>query len=323
MFPINFNFPYRKKDGSLITMEKALDGAGADLDLIDLDDVAITTPAEGEVLVYDNTAKKWKNSDAVNDILDTIEDIEDTMAENGAHNIIVNNAVSHVDNEVTYTVHDDKSITVTVASTTAADRYVELYHSTSNDRYKAGDKFKLSGGANNTITVLCLLDDVVVAISRGNVAEFTMPTVNRDIQFLLYLDADTAAQTVTVYPMLTRASDPSNEYTAPAMTNRELTDECKNLSNMIPAISIQKYDNLTPSADYNFTLEDDSIYLLITGKALNTDIGSSLFIVVASSYGSTLTQINKGSNIAVAVNNLTLTVNTDTQFVAARLIKIG
>lgn len=71
MFPINFNFPYRKKDGSLITMEKALDGAGADLDLIDLDDVAITTPTNGDLLIYDGTAEKWKN-----DNID-IKDIDD------------------------------------------------------------------------------------------------------------------------------------------------------------------------------------------------------------------------------------------------------
>lgn len=75
MFPINFNFPYRKKDGSVITMEKALDGAGADLNLIDLDDVAITTPTTGDALQYNGTSKKWENKPIELDV-DDISDVD-------------------------------------------------------------------------------------------------------------------------------------------------------------------------------------------------------------------------------------------------------
>lgn len=80
MFPINFNFPYRKKDGSIITMEKALDGAGADLDLVDLDDVAITSLDNGDGLVYDNTAEKWKNVPvATESMLNVVSDKVDEL----------------------------------------------------------------------------------------------------------------------------------------------------------------------------------------------------------------------------------------------------
>lgn len=82
MFPINFNFPYRKKDGSLITMEKALDGAGADLDLIDLDDVAITTPVDNDGLVYNATAQKWENKPVVTRKIVTIIDTMPATATN-------------------------------------------------------------------------------------------------------------------------------------------------------------------------------------------------------------------------------------------------
>lgn len=78
MFPINFNFPYRKKDGSLITMEKALDGAGSDLDLVDLDDVAITDPANGDLLQYNSSTHKWESSGALTEqVTDNASDISD------------------------------------------------------------------------------------------------------------------------------------------------------------------------------------------------------------------------------------------------------
>lgn len=82
MFPINFNFPYRKKDGSIITMQKALDGAGADLDLIDLDDVAITTPSTGDALLYNGTSKKWENKPIELDT-DDLGDVDITTPTDG------------------------------------------------------------------------------------------------------------------------------------------------------------------------------------------------------------------------------------------------
>lgn len=82
MFPINFNFPYRKKDGSLITMEKALDGAGADLDLVDLDDVAIESPTTGDALQYNGTSKKWENK-AIELDVDDLDDVDITTPADG------------------------------------------------------------------------------------------------------------------------------------------------------------------------------------------------------------------------------------------------
>lgn len=149
--------------------------------------------------------------------------IAETMAENGAHNLLPNTATSQVNNEVTFTVNDNYTVTVTVGSTVAADRTLSCYYATSNNHFVAGKKYKISGGANANIFVTVFIDGAIYGSSQGNVVEFTMPTVTSYMQVVVYVASGTTAQTVTVKPMITLASDPITVYAPHAMTNRELT----------------------------------------------------------------------------------------------------
>lgn len=79
--------------------------------------------------------------------------------------------------------------------------------------------------------------------------------------------------------------------------------------------------NLPINEDYMVTLTN-GIYLLVTCKPLNTTIASSLHIIFANQYGSTLKTITDAPNISVTVNKLSITLHTDTEYVKASFIKM-
>lgn len=220
MFPINFNFPYRKKDGSLITMEKALDGAGADLDLIDLDDVAIQTPTDNEGLVYDGTTQKWKNEPVVTG---------DLWVENGAHNYLPNELTTQVINGLTVTVNEDKSVTVN--GTTSAGTQLTLMSQT-YEAFPEKDFILSNGGYTNNDAFVFIErkkgadgNPVVDVHTKTGEMGFTVDYSIYDYYTVgIWVASGTSLSNVTFKPMIRLASDPSTEYAPHAMTNRELTD---------------------------------------------------------------------------------------------------
>lgn len=141
--------------------------------------------------------------------------LSDTMAANGAHNLLPCVISSHTDRGVTFTVNSDLSITLSGQLTESAEFYKyyalptpipagQYIFSTGQDS-RMGMFLVLSGGlwvgvgdvdTNETI--------VTVGFAIGANADFTTP--------------------LTIYPLLKLSSDPSTEYTPYAMTNRELTE---------------------------------------------------------------------------------------------------
>ena len=226
MFPINFNFPYRKKDGSLITMEKALDGAGADLDLIDLDDVAVQTPADNEGLVYNGSTQKWKNEPVVTG---------DLWAENAAHNLLYNRTSgSNTVGGLTFTTNSDKSVTVGAGETASDDAIMlsgssQTYSNSEQTLKKGTYTASINGGTVPVYLVIKVESDGVhdeqsIAITGNNVSTFT---IDADCRIYAYLYINASGQTSaggTLYPMIKRSSDPSTKYAPHAMTNGELTN---------------------------------------------------------------------------------------------------
>lgn len=218
MFPINFNFPYRKKDGSVITMEKALDGAGADLDLIDLDDVAIQTPADNEGLVYNGSAQKWKNEPVVTG---------DLWAENAAHNLCpfpYYSGGTQIISNLTITVGSKGELTA--SGETDGDGNFILYSGTLK---KNTYKFKFKGtftGGNLVLRVYDSTADVIIGnVSGNNEITFQVDETNEDHNFALFINW-TGAQSITISgrPLLKLVSDPSDVDAPYAMTNGELTE---------------------------------------------------------------------------------------------------
>lgn len=225
MFPINFNFPYRKKDGSVITMEKALDGAGADLDLVDLDDIAITDPAEGDGLIYDNTAHKWKNIPIVSRIVALF----DAWKKNGAYNLYNHNLQTQV-----VSTGDGSSVTVTVNRTVGSPNYgtftiVGTVGSATDitigaldpNVFVTGKKYKLTGcpggGGANTYNIRVTGAGVE---DHGDGVEFTATGSDQ-----MKIQLRGASIDATFKPMITTDLNATYaDYQPYTKTNRELTE---------------------------------------------------------------------------------------------------
>ena len=226
MFPINFNFPYRKKDGSIITMEKALDGAGADLDLIDLDDVAITTPADGDGLIYDNTAQKWKNIPIISRIIALFNG----WKKNGAYNLCPNNATTQVVGETTFTVNSDGTILVDSNGTAITTQRAIRIDGADALNLKAGN-YVICGipeGISGEIYINDSTNTVnIVSTTTHAPKAFTVNSDYNNVIIGLVIKPNQPAISSKVFkPMIT--TDPNAayaDYVPYAMTNRELTED--------------------------------------------------------------------------------------------------
>lgn len=230
MFPINFNFPYRKKDGSVITMEKALDGAGADLDLIDLDDVAIETPAGGQLFEYDGTTEKWKNS---SNIPDKLNDEIETRAKLGAFNLIPY-PYAHGDSRTTggvvFTVNKKGVINVSTTSDDPDGWYtLATGLKLSDTALEIGETYIFSGGLSDSISLNLYYIDADnqqigdIVSSTGTEVITTVPSGTDTIGIALHVNA-AVSTAQDVYPLLKRESDAYTGFESYAMTNRQLTE---------------------------------------------------------------------------------------------------
>lgn len=238
MFPINFNFPYRKKDGSLITMEKALDGAGADLDLIDLDDVAITSPAEGDGLIYDNTAHKWKNIP----IISRIVALFNAWKNNGAYNICPNEATSGTVNQVTYTVNSNGTVTAAWSEAPTGNSPL-LYSARGSLKLKAGVTYKLvgcpAGGAwaAGSFKYRVFIQDNTAGTDiqdTGTGAIFTAVEGHKYTVYITIAQHAGATGSLVFKPMVTTDLNATyDDYEPYAKTNGELTEDTRKIVTII------------------------------------------------------------------------------------------
>lgn len=225
MFPINFNFPYRKKDGSIITMEKALDGAGADLDLIDLDDVAITTPVDYDGLVYDATAQKWKNVPIV------------TQAQNrvtGVHQFLYNRVTSaQVVGGLTITPNADGSFTVGAGTATSDDTIMVSGTGTSSwsqaeQKLPVGNYYTSCEGAVEGVYLRLLVEENNQQKTvRGTDVSITVSSAPSNTLAFIEVLSGTVIPVggITIKPLIRLQSDTVKTIAPYTMTNAELTEK--------------------------------------------------------------------------------------------------
>lgn len=250
MFPINFNFPYRKKDGSLITMEKALDGAGADLDLIDLDDVAISSPADGDGLIYDNTAHKWKNIP----IISRIVALFNAWKKNGAYNLCPNTASTQSVGGVTITVNSNKTVTIGTGTTSSSI----FFRTAANFTVDNTGAYKLVGSPTDipASSRLYVFDessgDTVIQDADGNGGIGTL-TAGTLYGMAISIPASTViSQDITFKPMITTDLNATYaDYVPHAKTNRELTDYI--IEKTVTTSSISFTANTEKNGTYDLT----------------------------------------------------------------------
>lgn len=231
MFPINFNFPYRKKDGSIITMEKALDGAGADLDLIDLDDVAITNPIDDDGLVYDATAQKWENVPIV------------TQAQNrvtGVHQFLYNRVKSaQVVGGLTITPNADGSFTVGAGTATSDDTIMvsgtgSSSYSQAEQKLPVGNYYASCEGAVEGVYLrLNIEENNQQKTVRGTDVSITVSSAPSNTLAFIQVLSGTVIPVggITIKPLIRLQSDSDKTITPYAKTNRELTDNSFGVTN--------------------------------------------------------------------------------------------
>lgn len=201
MFPLNWNIPFIRKNGSRTTLG-AITG---DIAGIEEEVAGLTTQASA---------------------------LLDNMMDNGAVNLINFNAATVTKEETTFTRNSDGTYTVVITATTSAPREVHASITLPPGSYK------LTGTPSNgsnicRMTVYSNTEGINLALDEGSGSEFTITQTN---QCNVYIDLRTGvpAGTYVFKPML---SNPSlnlsyDDYVPYAMTNRELTEEKLSLSDL-------------------------------------------------------------------------------------------
>lgn len=232
MFPIPWNFPFRKKNGDMSTIGAEIGGAGSELPPHSSSDA-------GKLLgVKANGSLEW--SDTVNSEIQTLtnnlSDEVETRAELGAHNLLPNDITTQTISGVTFTKNADGS--VSLSGTASEDIYYNLNDTVGNTNngwveLEVGKTYIFSGGDNEDAYGKPTLSLYLSRVNGTNtwinsyesVSNRTISiTSNTKIVATIYIKSDTDTSGYTFKPMIRLASDPSTEYTPYAMTNRELTE---------------------------------------------------------------------------------------------------
>lgn len=271
MFPINFNFPYRKKDGSIITMQKALDGAGADLDLIDLDDVAITNPADGDGLIYDNTAHKWKNIPIISRILTLFNG----WKKNGAYNLYQMNMSSQAISGVTFTKISEGTFSLNTNGTLASAVNVDINPA---QLFPAGTYKFLgapSGVTNLDFAYIYQKGGTWYTVADGDTFTTDGTETTGWVRVYLYVGCNLDGSEIFKPMITTDLNATYADYVPYAKTNRELTTD-KFLDNS------SSYTALDTTITTTFTTTADGLYL-IWAKCNNATSTADVYLQNGSS----------------------------------------
>ena len=238
MFPIPWNFPFRKKNGDMSTIGDVIGGAGSELPPHSSSDA-------GKLLgVKPNGSLEW--SDTVNSEIQTLtNNLEDevvTRAKLGAHNLLPHDAITSANTvqDVTYTPNSsDFSISISGTAAATHGQYI------SNSKLYAGTykiRFEATGTLNDNTKLffmakLCQADGTsinndYVSIHPNEEVTVTIEGTNYLTAFRLYTLVGAAfTNSYKIKPMIRLASDPSTDYAPYAMTNRELTEIIDGVSN--------------------------------------------------------------------------------------------
>lgn len=151
------------------------------------------------------------------------------MGENGAKNLLQNNATSKTANEVTWTVNSDKTISVTGTPTGFSNiewrsplkpgkYYLNGLKDTTNVGYSINAIYK--NGVLQPWTEMQWSD----GMKGDNLLDLSSYDFDA-INFIVKRWSNNVACTGTIKPMIRLSSDPDSTYQPNAMTNKELTDK--------------------------------------------------------------------------------------------------
>jgi hypothetical protein len=196
-----------------------------------------------------------------------VEDVYEVMGQNGAKNLLPNNATSQVKNGVTFTVNDDGSITV--SGTASATAIVELNTEIGLDSTK---EYILSGcpsgGSENGYRLDAYEHTAGVGGIGNEYGNGIFVRNKSSIVVRIRVGNGTAITTpITFKPMLRLASDTDSTYQPYAETNQQLTANKVSWDDYseVGAVNLAQPINSTKvEADTTYTLNEDNSVTITT-----------------------------------------------------------
>lgn len=218
---------------------------------------------------------KWVLTSASDETKANTEEIEAIERENGAYNILPDNASTTTVSEITFTVNADKSVTAT-GNQPSTYRSIALC---TGLLLKAGT-YTLSKVAENTLPLYLYMsnDDqsgAEIATCLTTPVSFTLAS-DTHVSVLAVVRPNDGAVNATVYPMLYDASLNPTGYVQHIMSNKELTEICSD----IPSELFKGFTGSTTRiADFNLLPNGVQAVLTDTNTANrpNTDDGWIVF----------------------------------------------
>lgn len=256
MFPIPWNFPFRKKNGDMSTIGAEIGGAGSELPPHSSSDA-------GKLLgVKPNGSLEW--SDTVNSEIQTLTnklngEIE-TRAKVSAHNFLIFNKANviagnssgtwssnvYTINGGTITLSDVGEIVVNGTFTAQTD-FTYTKRTTSDLILTPGD-YKLVGGINDNISVAgnTTRNGAYnnLGSDTGDGLPFTITSDDAGVGIFVRVLAGTY-DNVKVSPMITAPNDFASAFTPYAMTNRELTEVAQHIEGKYVVVAVNNYVQVT------------------------------------------------------------------------------
>lgn len=276
----------------------------------------------------------------------------DNLSEVGAVNDLENKGTTQVDatTGLTFTVNDDKSVTVSATSGTyphtVPSAKAFIFNSDSCDNLKDGKVYRLSGcpsgGGSSSYYIAFYQSDVVDKSDQGNGYVFAKTASMTSVLTQISIKANAVlSSAITFYPMIAPV-DYNGPYVPYAKTNRELTEKIDIVGNLFTTTT-KVVDNITHGiATTVATLENLPIGTYVVSGQFSSDSamnGGGLVQFASSGViqnGATCsTIINQGFkanagltgifNVTNATNQINLqiyTANADLTVSSARLAAI-
>ena len=198
----------------------------------DLSDVNISSVANEDILVYDSTSSKWKNSGALGDVKQALSNEVVTRSTFGAHNILPM-FPSGTRAGVDFTTNTDGSVLVNGTASDTVNYQTALFNP--YDLPMSGD-YVLSGcpiGGGASSYQLWIWDYTTYeSVPNADTGNGATVTLNRTHEYgvRIRIQNGYAISNKTFYPMLRLATDTDPTYQPYAMTNKQLTKDDSGLT---------------------------------------------------------------------------------------------
>lgn len=289
MFPLPWNFPFRKKDGTVVNVEDAMSGGGGGgSGLPDYD-----SSDAGKVLsVNDNGELAWSEElkDALEDVSDLQEDVQslDTHVsridsdlslyggsiisnwEGSGVNVISSTMKDNTLQGITFTVNEDKTIRAVGTSLTAFGPQIGTAKLKAGVTYKIFDTINEDVGNANAFIVAMDSNNTIL---MGSIATEQYPNEYTPMQDISVKVSFIILPNVTLdklfFPSIVDTSIDPGGYVIPAKSNAQLTAENQALEKLIGKTTIKTLASGATSIEFDVPTSGDNLIEIFTEGGTN------------------------------------------------------